>query len=269
MELGARLRQARLEAGLSQRQLCGDEITRNMLSQIENGSAKPSMATLRYLSSRLGKPMGYFLEEQAVTSPNQQVMADARNAGAEMALQKLKDYQAPDPVFDRERWLLEALACMELAEQVLQEGKDAYAWSLLEQAAQAGSKTPYYTRESERKRLLLCYKVYPHKARQLAAMLPENDLEPLLLAQAALEGEEPERAGRILDDSPGESCRWHYLRGEAYLAQGHYGEAADCYLAAEAELPGEVYPKLEQCYRELEDYKQAYLYACKQRNHTP
>ena len=66
MELGQRLKQARLEAGLSQRQLCGEEITRNMLSQIENGSARPSMDTLRYLAARLGKPMGYFLEEQAV-----------------------------------------------------------------------------------------------------------------------------------------------------------------------------------------------------------
>lgn len=34
MELGQRLKQARLEAGMSQRQLCGDVITRNMLSQI-------------------------------------------------------------------------------------------------------------------------------------------------------------------------------------------------------------------------------------------
>ena len=34
MELGEKLRRARLEAGFSQRALCGDEITRNMLSQI-------------------------------------------------------------------------------------------------------------------------------------------------------------------------------------------------------------------------------------------
>ena len=34
MELGEKLLQARQEAGLSQRQLCGDVITRNMLSLI-------------------------------------------------------------------------------------------------------------------------------------------------------------------------------------------------------------------------------------------
>ena len=77
MELGKRLKEVRLALGLSQRELCGDEITRNMLSQIENGSAKPSMDTLKYLAARLGKPVSYFLEEETVTSPNQTVMAAA------------------------------------------------------------------------------------------------------------------------------------------------------------------------------------------------
>ena len=79
MELGQKLKQARMEANLSQRQLCGDTITRNMLSQIENGSAKPSMDTLRFLAAKLGKPVSYFLEELSA-SPNQNVMNTARDA---------------------------------------------------------------------------------------------------------------------------------------------------------------------------------------------
>ena len=46
MELGEKLRQARVNAGLSQRQLCGEEITRNMLSQIEHGTSTPALSTL-------------------------------------------------------------------------------------------------------------------------------------------------------------------------------------------------------------------------------
>ena len=61
MEISQKLKQARLDAGLSQKALCGDRITRNMLSQIENGSARPSMDTLRYLAGQLGKPISYFL----------------------------------------------------------------------------------------------------------------------------------------------------------------------------------------------------------------
>lgn len=65
MELGQKIKQARLEAGLSQRQLCGGEITRNMLSLIENGSAQPSMKTLSYLAGQLGKPLSYFLDDRS------------------------------------------------------------------------------------------------------------------------------------------------------------------------------------------------------------
>ena len=63
MDMGRRLRRARLEAGLSQRELCGETITRNMLSQIENGSAIPSLSTLQILAGRLKKPIGYFFGE--------------------------------------------------------------------------------------------------------------------------------------------------------------------------------------------------------------
>lgn len=62
MELGERLRQERIAQGLSQRQLAGEKITRNMLSQIENGSATPSVDTLCYLAQQLHKPVSFFLE---------------------------------------------------------------------------------------------------------------------------------------------------------------------------------------------------------------
>ena len=63
MELGEKLRQARMNAGLSQRQLCGEVITRNMLSLIEHGSAKPSMETLKLLADRLGLVNGKFRQK--------------------------------------------------------------------------------------------------------------------------------------------------------------------------------------------------------------
>ena len=110
MELGEKIKQARLEAGLSQRQLCGDVVTRNMLSQIENGSARPSMDTLRYFAARLGKTLSYFLEEDAVLSPNQQVMRNAREAydsgNWEAVLETLKEFRQPDDLFCREQDLL-------------------------------------------------------------------------------------------------------------------------------------------------------------------
>ena len=99
MDLGEKIRQARLASGLSQRQLCGDEITRNMLSLIEHGSAKPSMKTLSVLARRLGKPMSYFLEE------------DARDQSE----------------------LTDSAEALRRAEEALSSGRDLYAAQLLEQ----------------------------------------------------------------------------------------------------------------------------------------
>ena len=80
MKIGEKLRLARLEMGVSQRQLCGDVITRNMLSQIENGSARPSMDTLIYLAGQLNRPVSYFLEEDTALSGNGLCMEKARQA---------------------------------------------------------------------------------------------------------------------------------------------------------------------------------------------
>mgnify|MGYP002509001940 CR=1 FL=1 len=68
MTLGQKLRQAREEAGLSQRQPAGTEMTRDMLSQLEHDTARPSMRSLCYLAGRLGKSVSYFLEDGTVTS---------------------------------------------------------------------------------------------------------------------------------------------------------------------------------------------------------
>ena len=258
MDLGQRLKQARLDAGLSQRQLCQDTITRNMLSQIENGSARPSMDTLRILAGRLQKPISYFLEEQVV-SPNQAIITKARALPPRQVLDLLEDYRAPDPVFDPERYLMEALGCMELAQLALEEKRLGYAVELLEQAKAAGSCTPYYTPELERQRLLLCYRagVSPEK---LLPLLPDSTDEFLLRAHAE---KDPQRSGQILDAAPAKTPAWHYLRGEACLAQKDFKAAAEHF--TQAPESSRVYARLEECYRELEDYKQAYFYACKQR----
>jgi transcriptional regulator with XRE-family HTH domain len=61
--IGARLRRARLAAGLTQQQLAGDRYTKAYVSALENGIAKPSMAALNYLAPRLGKTASEILSD--------------------------------------------------------------------------------------------------------------------------------------------------------------------------------------------------------------
>ena len=262
MELSQKLKEARLAAGLSQKALCGDRITRNMLSQIENGSARPSMDTLRYLAHQLGKPLSYFLEEDAVTSPNQERMEKARTAAPPDVLYLLEQYQSPDPTFDRERWLLEALTCLTLAADALTQGKPAYARNLLERAAAAGSHTPYYTADNERRRLLLL-----HQAGEpvTEAQLPRIDGELLLRAKSALDEDAFNRCAALLAACEEKSLRWHYLCGSLHFAKKEFTLARPHYEAAWELDPKACCSRLEDCCREMGDFAGAYFYACKLR----
>lgn len=268
MTLGEKLKQARLEKGMSQRELCGEEITRNMLSLIENGTARPSMDTLFYLAGRLGKKISWFLDEDAVTSPNQERMARARNAwqssdfGQADAL--LGEYAGPDPVFDREWELLTALVRLELAEKALEQNKPLYAAELLESIRL--SDGAYCRGELDRRRLLLLAGARPEKAAQICRRLPPLEEELVLRAAAALEEGQLDRAEALLESAEERSEAWQLLRGEAYRSRKDYARAAECFHRAEARFPEKTAPLLEQCYRELEDYKMAYFYACRQKS---
>ena len=59
-KIGERIRQLRIRRGMTQKELVGEQMTRNMLSLIENGSALPSLASLAYLAEMLGVPVDYF-----------------------------------------------------------------------------------------------------------------------------------------------------------------------------------------------------------------
>ena len=221
MDLGEKLLKARQEAGLSQRQLCGEVITRNMLSQIEHGTARPSMETLRYLAARLEKPISYFLEEDMDAAP------------------------------------LETLRQLKKAEEALAQGKHRYARQLLEAVE---TDVP----ELNRKKQLLTGRLPGADLEAVCRELPSLDEELFLRAGAAFGKGDFQRCRHLLEcmeEKTGEN--WNLLMGKVCLAQNNPRTAA-VYLLRAGEHK-EVYGLLERCYRELEDYKQAYFYAVKQK----
>ncbi len=230
MELGEKLRLARLEAGLSQRQLCGEEITRNMLSQIEHGTAQPSMKTLQYLASRLEKPVGYFLEDGVQPS----------------------GYQ-----------LLEGISLLAEAEDAIAQEKFLYARQLLERAEKAFREAPF---DLERRRLLLLGRLPGENLIPLCEALPGLEEELYLRAEAALVREDPDRAEALLAAAEErESPRWNLLQGKTLLLKKQYATAIPYLQRAEEGYPKEIAPLLEAAFRELGDFQKAYFYACKQR----
>ena len=280
MELGEKLRRARLEKGLSQRQLCGDRITRNMLSQIENGQAKPSMDTLRYLAAGLGKPVSFFLEEDTVASPDLPRILAARRLFGEGkwagALETLEGYRPGDEILDPEYWHLLSLCAYGQAEQAAREGKGPYAEALIRQSLDAGKETIYGG--AGLRPLLLRAVLGEQEPGALNEALGElyeaagRDGARLarLLARKALNDQRPGEARNALELVP-EGAEKALLLGESFLQEKNYLQAAEAYRRAERLLeetggdPRITYEPLETCYREMEDYKSAYFYAAKQK----
>ncbi len=86
-ELGRRIKEARLAKKLTQTEVAGDFITRNMLSQIESGTANPSLKTLEYLTSVLDIPIQALLPDGKDEKEN-----TAENDNSLTTLSKCKKY---------------------------------------------------------------------------------------------------------------------------------------------------------------------------------
>jgi transcriptional regulator with XRE-family HTH domain len=59
----ARVREARLEAGLSLAQLARDDVSRTFIHFVEQGRSRPSRAVLSLIARRTGKPISYFIPQ--------------------------------------------------------------------------------------------------------------------------------------------------------------------------------------------------------------
>ena len=126
-ELGKRIKEARLARKMTQSDVVGDFITRNMLSQIESGTATPSVKTLTYLAKVLQLPVNYLLPDELEVpdeSGNAVVneldglnkMKNAfRRGDYQTALENAKPLAEHGSIFYDEANAVLAMSCLELA----------------------------------------------------------------------------------------------------------------------------------------------------------
>ena len=73
----ARVREARIQAGLSMGELAGDDVSRTFIFLIERGRSRPSRAVLELIARRTRKPTSYFtLPTQAGTQLSSDLVDD-------------------------------------------------------------------------------------------------------------------------------------------------------------------------------------------------
>lgn len=265
MSIGQRILAARVEAGMSQRELAGESITRNMLSAIEHDKAKPSLDTLIDLSEKLGRPVGYFLGEDRPAVEGYDLLVDARQAydsgKYKLCLDRLEKIRQGE-VLGREVSLLKLLTRKALAEQALESGRMPYARELLEQAEHCAGDCGWAPPEVLRQIAILRGRAMGRSARivPLLTRIPE-DGALLLRARAALGEKRYADARRYLEALDHRDENWNYLMGEALFGLKDYASAVTCYTVAEKTMAKAVRRRLQLCYAELKDFEKAYRYA--------
>lgn len=144
MTIGDKIKALRLSKKMTQATLCGDVITRNMLSRIENNVALPSLPTLQHLADTLGVSAGYFLDQAQDPFPYQKLflieaIKDAyRNADYTRVLSLTTSLDRDD-----ELAYIEASSFYALADEAYRKNELTTAESLFEMAKEAAAESLY------------------------------------------------------------------------------------------------------------------------------
>ena len=272
MTIGEKVRARRKSLGLTQKEVAGSAVTRNMICNIEKGVVTPSLSTLYALAEALMVPVEYLVSEES----------DLALFLARQALPRLRQaYRSkryldcvticrrlPEEAVCDELALLLAAAQLGLAERALSDGKLSLIPRMVSEIEHAASRTVLPTEHLLARAELL---------RAIAAnpRTPKWEIET-------------ERYCRLADSAVGlglfryltegadfpisdENLREH-IEAHALLSSGKYSDALKLLNGIEERkgtgeigtyLLFRIYTDIETCYRELGDFESAYRYSSK------
>ena len=284
MNIGERIRELRISKLMTQADLAGDHITRNMLSCIENGSANPSLSTIIYIAGRLGVPAGFLLAEQGDEMAYRKMsnlsnIKKAYTTGDVQSCRSLCLSGCPEP--DDEISLLLANCDAEIAVEEFWSGKLRSSCRFFDEALSYAEKTIYSTDAIEAE-IRVYFRFMERISHTLYSDLLDEEktlsvksnsiVSRYLDALYALDNGDISVAEALIDQlaQSGENSFFKaLLQNKLLIIQKNYKQAQKALqqLLQDSATPLnkiELYTVLEDleiCCRENEDYKNAYRYA--------
>ncbi len=270
MLLGEKIKAARQVKRITQAQLAGDRLTRNMISRIETGTANPSLDTIRYLADRLALPVSYLLsnDDDLLFYEKKEKMSVIYTAYA------AKDYSYCIEKIDSLSGLDNELAYL-LTLSLFERGRRNVVRGSLQSALSD------FKRAEESIKLTVLDTVHISTVLKMYKSIASNIQAPLLEFDG---GEYIDGLYDTFDyeiyrylmqdydfDFKGESLRLH-AAAKKLMRERKYSEAVTCLLDASEKMLTDgynsfivfgIYTDLEQCYKQLFDFENAYRYASK------
>lgn len=279
MNIGEKIKKLRTEKVMTQSELAGNEITRNMLSQIENGSALPSLGTIRYIASRLNVSAGYLIsdgEDEHIYVKRNEIngIKNSFSAGDyKICRDMCINAKSRD---DDEIQLILAECNLKIAIEEFNNGALHVACSYFDEAIETCGSTVYYTDHIEA--IAGMYFRYMNKLSSTldssALDIEEINVHPSLsddfcvYAYMIYNSEELKKDQSLKRILQSDSPYARHLSAKEQMELNNFTEAYDILhkiLYDEAKLPEPVLyfvlGDLELCCKETNDYKNAYSYS--------
>lgn len=280
MELGEKIKKLRTEKMMTQSELVGGEITRNMLSRIENGTANPSLETIRYIAERLNVSPGFLLaqgEDEQIYFKNGEIIA-IKQAYLTGDFRICRDICLhSESARDDEICMILAECDLAIGIEEFEQGNLRSACEYFDEVLETCETTVYRTDY-----LRAVVEMYFRYMRKISATLSSDLMDegkinvyPSLtdaFCRYAFLMETLEETGKAFDaemesDDEESPLMMHY-RATQYMREGRYGDAYELLhgiLVGEGKLAEPilyfVLCDLEICCREIENFKGAYEYS--------
>lgn len=280
MEIGEKIKSLRRAKRMTQTELAGDQITRNMLSLIENGSALPSLPTVTYLSERLGVPAGMLLAREDEELMYQKI---AQLPKIKQAYEKGEYRLCYDMCrsmkkeqLDDELYLILSKCAFSLAKENFDLGKLHKCAELLDKACDFARKTIY----KEDMILSAAYIYFDYMSRLSPSLVSENGSDSYsgeylgadafckyAIAIKALESGEQPKSIALWVSSLDKGFAEH-IKARIEMQDGNYSDARErlkiLINSGKVECRAilyDIFKDLEECCRETDDYRGAYEYS--------
>ncbi len=269
--LGQKIKMLRKRRKITQTELVGDRITRNMLSSIESGNANPSLDTLRYIAERLSVSVSYLISEEENDLSfyeKKDRLPKIYRAYEAKRYKAVIDLAASLSDFDDELSLILSSSHLEYAKELISNGSLVSAEKNLKISEEYAEKTRMNTEYIKAQ-----IPMYSAICKNIQSPLLEFDAPKYRASVAgSVEYEFFKYMTQDFSYSFENSMFALHMEAKNLIKERNYLLAIKRLLTAAELIKQEnynafvifsIYGDLEYCYKQIYDYENAYLYSTK------
>ncbi len=269
MTLGQKIKDARISANLTQSELAGKDITRNMISQIESDNANPSLNTLKRIAEKLNLPLSYFFSDDK----NAFLLQKEKNIEAIKKLYKEKKYTECIRLTSELSQTDDELALI-LANCYFELGKINVLTGSLNSAKQSFDKACVYLQKTvyDTSKIKAVIPLYMAVVKNIQAPLLEFESEEYLGIFDDIDYDFYKYVSQDSSHSFKNQIFQKHIRAKELMRNYKYYDAIRLLIEIEEESKAgyynmyvmySVYSDLDNCYKQIADFEKAYRYSNK------